>query len=255
MSNIIVYEQPLNERIRNFMRLEYLFNHAAYTMRGYSVWDSRATMTNLINIIEILSRSDYKTELIKELEYLLSEFTALRSNPDVDTKQLDTVLQQLTKARTQLHSHEGALVQSLRENELIAALLQRNNTVAGNCKFDLPVYHFWLQQEPEVRIQAIEKWFEILGIVDHPVTLILNIIRESTVPIEMFAESGFFQQNLDQNKPAKIIRVSIEKQAPYFAEISGGKHRFTVRFLEPRDTGRPMQSNDNVKFLLNCCTL
>jgi hypothetical protein len=41
----ILYEQPLNERIRSFLRLEYLFQQAAYHLSRQSEWDSRATLT------------------------------------------------------------------------------------------------------------------------------------------------------------------------------------------------------------------
>ena len=41
----VLYEQPLNERIRSFLRLEYLFQQAAYHLSLQSEWDSRATLT------------------------------------------------------------------------------------------------------------------------------------------------------------------------------------------------------------------
>ena len=68
MSSSIIYEHPLSERMRFFMRLEHLFRQAAYTLRGYSVWDSRSTLMSLTAILDILSRGDLKTELLKELE-------------------------------------------------------------------------------------------------------------------------------------------------------------------------------------------
>ena len=68
MTDPVYYEQPLNERMRSFLRLEHLFKQAAYTFRGYSIWDSRSTLNSLTSILEILSRNDLKTDLLKELE-------------------------------------------------------------------------------------------------------------------------------------------------------------------------------------------
>ena len=255
MTDTVTYELPLNERIRTFMRLEHLFSQASYTLRGYSTWDSRATLNALINILELLARSDFKTELMKELETIHASLATLTGTPGVDLEQLTTVLEQLSGSITDLHQTDGQLGQSLRNSEIISTLLQRNTVIGGSCKFDLPAYHFWLQQPAESRIQKIEDWYAELKIVNRPVVLILGIIRESSHPSERLADSGFYQQSLDTNVETKLIQVTIDNQLPYFAELSGGKHRFTVRFMEPRDSGRPMQTNDDVNFQLNCCSL
>lgn len=255
MDDIVTYELPLNERIRTFMRLEHLFSQASYTLRGYSTWDSRATLASLVEILELLSRSDFKNELLKELESLQNSLAGLRDTPGVDFEQLSTVLEQLNDSISSLHHTDGQLGHELRSNELIGILLQRSTVIGGSCRFDMPAYHFWLQQAAESRIQKVENWYEQLNIVNRPIALILNILRESANPTQREAESGFYQQSLDANTDTKLIRVSISNKLPYFAELSGGKHRFTIRFLEPRDTGRPMQTNDNVNFELNCCSL
>jgi len=255
MEDKVTYELPLNERIRTFMRLEHLFSQASYTLRGYSTWDSRATLATLVDILELLARSDFKNELIKELEYIHNSLSALGNTPGVDLSQLTTVLDQLTESLNSLHQSDGQPGHELRTNELISSLLQRNTVVGGNCKFDLPAYHFWLQQSADTRIQKIEQWYDELKVVNRPIALILGILRESASPLQQSAESGFYQQSLDKKIETKLIRVSIDNQLPYFAELSGGKHRFTVRFMEPRSTGRPMQTNENVDFLLSCCNL
>lgn len=255
MTDTITYELPLNERIRTFMRLEHLFDQASYTLRGYSTWDSRATLAVLVDILELLARSDFKTELIKELESIHTPLSALANTPGVDPEQLTTVLDQLSSAVSNLHQIDGQLGQGLRNNEIISTLLQRNTVIGGTCKFDIPAYHFWLQQPAESRIQKVEDWYDELKLVNRPIALILGIIRESSHPLEQQAESGFYQQSLDAKIETKLIRVSINNQHPYFAELSGGKHRFTVRFMEPRESGRPMQTNDDVSFQLNCCNL
>ncbi len=254
MDETVIYEQPVTERIRAFMRLEHLFSQAAYTLRGYSVWDSRATITSLLNILEILSRGELKSELIKELEYLEKTLTALMGRPGVDETQLNDILTQVGVSLQNLHQHEGILGQNLRDNELLAAIRQRASIIGGDCRFDLPLYHFWLKQSAERRIATLEGWFNELQIVNLPVTLILNMLRESTAPVPSVAESGFYQQSLD-NQQVKLIRVTVTSNIPYYAEISGGKHRFTIRFLEPRETGRPMQTQDDVQFELGCCYL
>ncbi|MBN4080714.1 cell division protein ZapD [Beggiatoa alba] len=251
----MTYELPLNERTRIFMRLEHLFSQLSYTMRGYSTWDSRATLSSLVDILELLARSDFKTELLKELEHLHNALASLRDMPVVDLEQLNTILEQLNDSMNTLHHVDGQLGAKLRNNELIAALLQRNTVIGANCQFDLPAYHFWLQKPAESRIEKIESWYNDLKLVNRPIALILGIIRESANPSQQQAKSGFYQQSLDANIETKLIRVSINSHSAYFAELSGGKHRFTIRFMEPRDAGRPKQTKDDVNFKLNCCSV
>lgn len=255
MENKIIYEQPLNERIRNFIRLEHLFQQASYTLRGYSIWDSRATINSIIDILDILSRSDIKTEILKELERHQSSLSKLAGVPGVDKEQLNSILAQLTSSQTELHAINGQLGQKLRDHDLLSSLRQRSTVAGGSCHVDLPAYHYWLQQAPENRINILENWLDELNPVSRPISLMLGIIRESTNLQDMTAEKGFYQQNLDTNSPVQLIRVALGDESPYFAEISAGKHRFSVRFMRPQDNERPVQSQDDIQFKLGCCVI
>lgn len=255
MDNPIVYEQPLNERIRTFLRLEHLFKQAAYTLRGFSVWDSRATVTALIDILEILSRGELKTETLKELDRLYAALSKLQNLPGVDGTQLSSVLTQLDATQGELHKMQGQIGQGLRDNELLASLRQRSTITAGNCSFDLPGYHYWLQQDPETRISRLESWYDELSAIHQPISLILGIIRESSDARDVTAEKGFYQQSLDSQTPVQMLRVSLESDAECYPEISGGKHRFSVRFVRPGANGRPVQVDEDIPFRLTCCTL
>ena len=255
MENTIIYEQPLNERMRTFMRLEHLFQQTEYSMRGFSVWDSRATIASLIDILEILSRGDLKNEIFKELEHQQSELASLKSMHGVDHQQLNNILTQLQQAQEKLHDHSEQLGQSLRNNELLNSLRQRSSISCGCCSFDLPAYHFWLQQVPEKRLDVLEQWYESLTVISTPINLILAILREGADPCRLTAEQGFYQQSPDSTSPVQMLRVSLPTDASYFPEISAGKHRFTIRMLEPQEKGRPLQTQDDVEFTLWCCAL
>lgn len=255
MAKSVTYEQPLNERVRTFLRLEHLFCQTDYTLRGYSVWDSRATLNSLVDTLEILSRSDLKTELIKELERQIVKLTTLQQSPGVDQDQLNTILQKLETAQQSLHKLPGQIGQSLREQELINSLRQRMTTPGGTCPIDLPLFHLWLQQTAEDRITQLEQWNNQLNVVHEPVALLLSMIREASRPQALLAPEGFYQQSLDSNMPIQLIRVTVPAELPYYAEISAGKHRLTIRFLEPQAGRRPLQAQETIEFQLTCCTL
>ncbi|HVO46467.1 MAG TPA: hypothetical protein VMT29_09030, partial [Steroidobacteraceae bacterium] len=57
-STTLVFEQPLNERMRTFLRLDFLYNQALYHTESASQWGSRAAMSSLIDILAITMRGD-----------------------------------------------------------------------------------------------------------------------------------------------------------------------------------------------------
>lgn len=255
MTEPVIYEQPLNERMRTYIRLEHLFRQAAYTLRGYSIWDSRATLSTLIDIIDILSRADFKADVLKELERQQNALAPLQQREGVNQEDLLRVLRELRAAQESLHAVTTQLGQQIRDDELVSALRQRHTVAGGDCAMDMPVYHLWLQQTPEQRIETLEGWFKSLELVHKPVSLLLGIIRESAVLRPQQAPQGFYQQTMETNLPLQLIRVALAHPALYFAEISAGKHRMTIRFLRPQPGRRPVQAEETIEFQLCCCTL
>ena len=91
-ANKVVYEQPLSERIRSFLRLEYLFELVGSTVNIQSEWGSRNALAAMIDVSDLLARTDLKAELIKELDRLSSVLTGLQENPSVDETRLQTTI-------------------------------------------------------------------------------------------------------------------------------------------------------------------
>lgn len=255
MSDIIFYEQPINERMRSFLRLEHLFKQAAYTLRGYSIWDSRSTLSAITSILDLLSRNDLKTELLKELERQEKTLSALSDLDGVDKEQLKNILKQIQTSQQSILNVTGQLGQDIRDHELLNSLRQRSSILGGTCDFDIPYLHYWLQQSPEKRIEQLEDWVEKLEVISQPISLILDITRESSSAAKMYAEKGFYQQNIDSNSPVQLIRVGLPQDSEYYPEISAGKQRFSIRFMLQQNGERAIQATDDIDFQLICCAL
>jgi cell division protein ZapD len=250
-----VYEHPLNERLRFFLRLEFLFRQARHSLRGESIWDSHACLQALLEILNIVSRLDMKTEVIKELDRINTTLGALRQTPNINYDTLDQLLTTLAGFKSQLHGMEGPLAQEMRESEFIKLLIQRSGIPGGLCDFDLPAYRHWLQRGATERIAELKQWLGSLDNLRLSIELMLKLIRESAEPRQGEAENGSYQQTLDTSASYQMIRVWLPAESPYFVEISGGKHRFTLRFMEARALPRPTQTEDTVAFQLSCCAL
>ncbi|MCG8325493.1 MAG: cell division protein ZapD [Thiotrichales bacterium] len=256
MAGEIIYEQPLNERVRTFLRLEFLFDALNYRIGGSSEWDSRDAFSHLLNITDILSRSDIKSELIKELERHAATLDALKSNPGVDQGRLVSILEDITALLGKLKDKECQPAQLIKQSDLVNSIKQRHSIPGGSCNFDLPGYHFWINRSHNDRVMVLNNLCEDLQIIRESVSVSLHMIRNSTVPTREEAEKGFFQKPFDTNLSCQLVRVVLNEGSHYFPEISGGKHRFTVRFMEqPDSSARPHQTKDTVVFDLHCCIL
>ena len=84
----IIYEHPLNERIRTFLRLEYLFSQIKFFLRSETGYETRVTVSSLLDVLNIFTRSDLKAEVIKELDRHNLVLSRLQQSPGVDLSRL-----------------------------------------------------------------------------------------------------------------------------------------------------------------------
>lgn len=251
----IIYEQPLNERIRTFMRLDFLYRQALQSLQGESGFDSRNTITSILDIQNAFTRSDIKAETLKELERLGTVLEHLGKNPNVDAQVLNSLLDEIDVAIDSVRATKGPIGSELRTNELLNSVRQRSTIPGGTCDFDMPSYHFWLSKPNNEKITHLKEWLSHYEAILVSCQLVLKLIRESTPPSRETATEGFFQRTLDSNLPCHLIRVAIPQNSDHYAEISGGKHRFSVRFMSLNMYDRDNPTNENIEFLLTCCTL
>ena len=88
----IVYEQPLNERMRNFLRLDFLYQQAVHHHTKADSWSTRAAVSSLLEILAITQRGDIRSEVLKELERQMSLLSTYGSRPGVDAARLRVLL-------------------------------------------------------------------------------------------------------------------------------------------------------------------
>ena len=252
----VIYEQPLNERVRSFLRLEHLFGIAEHHSPQDSQWNSRIAVSCLLEILDLISRSDIKNDLIKELEKHAVTLDALKNNPNVDHQRLNAILNNINEYLDGLRNADFQPGQCLRQDELAVSIKQRISIPGGTCNFDLPAFHHWLHKPMLSRHNDLKIWTRDLSLIEESLAIALFMLRNSTTPIIENAESGFYQQPIEYKLSCQLIRVLLPTQCTCFPEISGGKHRFTIRFMEqPSTSYRPIQTKDTVEFELHCCIL
>ena len=248
------YELPLNERMRTFLRLEFLHQQMLYYREREADWATRATIQTLLEIVAILSRGDVRSEAHKEIDHQINLLQRFQSQPGVDAKRLDHLLHNLIQSRGEIGSVGTQFLQPLKDSEFLSAIKHRSAIPGGTCEFDLPEYSHWLRQAHSRRQQDMSQWIEPIRPVCDAVTEVLWLIRESAQPSEMLAINGMYQHTMQKDVNCQLLRVSLAEDSRLFPEISGSQHRFTVRFLEwSTIDSRAVQTGHDVRFQLSIC--
>ena len=92
MTDYYNYEQPLNEKVRAFLRLEKLFEQFNFHLSHGDDWNNRVAIDSLLDLLAFTSRSDVKLELLKELERQHNRLERLSRRPQIDQSQLSSIL-------------------------------------------------------------------------------------------------------------------------------------------------------------------
>jgi len=251
-----IFEHPLNERMRGFLRLEFLFKQFdGYRQQLSQPALARAAMYSLLDLHTITSRNELRNELIKELERHINVLREFQSRRGVDIERLNEVLTRLSSHRDRLYSINGQELAKTRDSEFLAAIRHRISIPGGTCDFDLPEYAHWLNQASDVLKKDLDSWIEPMRPLGGAVTDLLWITRENARPREEIAQDGSHHINFERESPIQLLRIILTPESKLYPQISGSHHRCSIRFLEWQSAAnRGVQAQGSVHFLLARCS-
>ncbi|NVK21021.1 MAG: cell division protein ZapD [Kangiellaceae bacterium] len=248
----ILYEHPLNEHIRTYLRLEHLFNTQLQLQQTDTIACQTSALQNLWQILDCLDRGDIKGELLKELEQQRNHFRQLQDSPYIDEIKLRRFLEQLEQLFNWISHYQGKFGQQLRKDRFIELIKHRIRIPGGSCSFDLPELHQFLHLPFAQREEAFNQWFKHLDGLYQCIRILLRLFRENGQFNTITSDQGVFQYNFDKKINPQMLRIKLPVSAPYFPEISGSKHCFTIRFLTPEQEDT-IAYNQPVSFELAIC--
>ena len=250
--DLCCYEQPLNERVRTFLRVEHLLNRLAHHRGETGYWGRRATLEAVLDLLNMMSRHDIRGEASKALVQRRGVLAPLAEREDIDANALQRVLDEIDARAAELSRIAPQFAAyCLRDDELLKSVNNRTAIAGGTCSFDVPGYRHWLRQHDAVIEADIERWTAPIVTIGHSVALILRLLREAATPVAHTAKSGVFLHQTAAG--TQLIRVFVA-ETDIFPEISGGRHRATVRFMQ-FDHGRSRQATRDVAFHMACSRL
>ena len=253
---MVLYEYPFNESIRTMLRLEHLFDRLGELVARDAPVDHHFALATLFEIMDVASRADLKSDLLKELERHRAQLQTYRGHPGISEGALDAVTARIEQAYAGLNALQGKAGQTLASNDWLMSIRSRINIPGGTCEFDLPAYYAWQQHGPARRRADLQGWMATLTPLAAGLQVLLGLLRDGGTPQRMVATGGQYQQslqNLPQGKVYQLLRVRIQAALGLVPEISGHRLLVAVRFMKPDADGRLRPAGTDTTFELSLC--
>ncbi|WP_017443661.1 cell division protein ZapD [Gayadomonas joobiniege] len=245
----LLYEFPLNEKIRTYLRVETLVKRAEAQLAHPDVWAKMDFLNALFALLDVVERGDLKSDLLKDLEKHEKQLVLWSQHPGIDNTALQATLTQLVDMSSHL-ANSAKLGQSLRDDRFLSPIKQRFAIPGGNCCFDLPNLHQWLHQNNDITSQDQQKWLKKLEPLKNAVILNLKMLREKSNFETVAAVAGAYQKSVDS---VELLRLKLPLNCIYYPTVSGHKSRFSIRFMQPDEQQGKSSCEDTLNFELAIC--
>ncbi|MEO5845372.1 MAG: cell division protein ZapD [Caldimonas sp.] len=250
---MIVYEYPFNESIRTMLRLEHLFDRLGQLIERDAPVDHHHALGTIFEVMDVGSRADLKSDLLKELEKHRLQLHGYRGNPAISEAALEGMLGRIDGAFARLNQLSGKAGAALTANEWLMSIRSRISIPGGTCEFDLPAYYAWQQLEPARRRSDLLQWVGTLMPLAEALQVLLGLLRDSGTPQRVVAIAGQYSQSLPAGRVYQLMRVRIEKALQLVPEISGHRLMMLVRLMRQEADGRLRPSEAETPFELTLC--
>ncbi|SFN17551.1 cell division protein ZapD [Izhakiella capsodis] len=247
MTTMVLFEHPLNEKIRTWLRIEFLLQQLHHCRTINDHLTAMAFFRNVADLLDVFERGELRTEIIKELDRQQHKLQAWIGVPGADTEVISALIEKLIQQHARLMA-APRIGQLLREDRLIALVRQRLSIPGGCCSFDLPTLHVWLHLAQESRDTQTERWLASLEPLRDALTLVLDLIRQSGVFHHQSSLNGFYQDNAEG---ADLLRLKLTLEDALYPQISGHKSRYAIRFMPLNNEHGTVPAR--LDFELACC--
>jgi cell division protein ZapD len=245
----LVYEHPLNEKVRTYLRVEYLFQQVNHQLSLANESQQLGFFTSLFALIEVLDRNDIRPDLIKDVDRCESSLVNWSRHPHISDDLLSQMLQKSVRLQSEL-LRGAKFANVLKDDKFLGPLRQRFFIPGGTCYFDLPQLQYWYTLELTARQKQAQEWIAHLSLVEQAISFVLTFIRERGLFQPVSADNGFFQSNTEQ---FELLRLRYPLAYGCYPTISGNKYRYAIRFMQLCDTQGRATTDQQIDFELACC--
>jgi len=246
MTNIITFEYPLNEKMRSYLRFEFLFLKLIESKKFIHESDTTVFFKALFELLELSERCDIRHDLVKDLRLLSEQMKLWLKHDQVDHEAVSELLSEVEQLTCALLDMPKQL-RYFKTNRFLTSLKQRFSIPSGCCNFDLPQYHFWLSEGQVKQSKDADAWLSHFDALQKTLILYLKIKRSQGTVSSQNAVKGFYQGEVEHSD---FVIIELDKSFGAYPMISGHKNKYSIRFMCSK-----IENNltENVEFRQICC--
>jgi cell division protein ZapD len=237
------------------LRLEHLFDRLGQLVARDTVMDHHFALVTLFEIADVAARADLKSDLLLDLERRRQQLGQYSGNPGVSETLLQSIVQRLEQAFTELNQLNGKAGADLMNSEWLMSLRSRVSIPGGTCEFDLPGYYAWQHHAPALRQADLLRWAASLMPLAKSLNILLGLVREGGLAQKIMIIGGQFQQSLPAGRAFSLLRVRLgtSPDKTWVPEISGHRLMVSIRLMQQDSEGRLRPCTDDATAELALC--
>jgi len=244
MSDTIVYEHPLTEKTRCYLRIENLSDQLLSYRHISDALLFKPFFSLLFSLAEQIDRGELKKELIRDLDNQKIALQRLRGDDGIDNERLEHLISKLEKFNfAQVPPNSAQRL--IQKNPLLNQIKNKSALAGGGCQFDTPMLHYWNHLPAVHKTEDFAQWLAPYESTIEAIRLLLQLTRESSSYSDEVASDGFYQSSCDKTQ---LIRLKLSVQQGCYPTISGYRSRYAIRFIAWNE-----QPLHDIKFELACC--
>ena len=195
-----IYEQPTDERIRKFLRLENIYMKINNHMNIDSKYDAYSTLLNISDLFINLNRSEIKRDLISEIEAQKTRYQEYIKLDGADKIKLNSIMEKQNAILKTLHDLEANYLNVLKNDELLQTIIKHINTSCADLDY-------WLSRDHDFRKNQINLWLELIKPIENSIFFCLDLLRKSSETVEITAKDGMylFKMDIEKKKQLKLM--------------------------------------------------
>ena len=251
---MILYEYPFQESVRTMLRLEQLFDRLGQLMVRDTPVDHHFALVTLFEIMDVASRADLKSDLLKELERHKQQLLALRGNAQVAQETLDDVIRRIEQAFDALNQ----LARQSRPCPHPQRMADERAQPHQHPGRHLRVRPAWLLCVATPRCGQPARRSDSVG-VDHDAAR-AGICRCCCSCCGTRASGrrcspapASFSRDSRPGRPISLLRVRMDPATQLIPEISGHRLMVSIRLMRVETDGRLRPSHEDAAFELALC--
>lgn len=252
MNDYIIYEQPITENVRNFLKCEYLDEKFNCAVKQHDMWAIKSSISTLIEMSDFVFRINIKIELLKDLERNLLLLDTLKKSNSIELINYDKFYTEIQTYIQKLNNTNSSPSKSITDNDFLMQIKSKLHIPAGDNFFDMPAYLNFLSSNKSFIIDSINQWYLPFKPFFSSSKLLLDTKRINSEFVALRSSSSYFEKKFNKSSKFDLVRIKMKKNINIYPDISVSTKNINIIFKTSFGQNRLSKAiSENIDFELS----